>query len=76
MPGSTGVCSRRHRRTARSSVTETEPSPDPNLATMSTRATTSDYRGKWHLNKKGEAGAFDATPEDLWAHGFDGWVAP
>ena len=33
------------------------------------------YRGKWHLSK-GEAGAFDATPEDLRAYGFDGWVAP
>lgn len=48
----------------------------PNLATM-LRAGGYEvqYRGKWHLSK-GPAGGFDATPEDLAAYGFDGWVAP
>ena len=59
------------------SATETELSREiPNLATMLRDAGYDvHYRGKWHLSK-GEAGAFDATPEDLRAYGFDGWVAP
>lgn len=59
------------------SCTETELSRDiPNLASM-LRAAGYDvqYRGKWHLSK-GPTGGFDATPEDLAAYGFDGWVAP
>lgn len=60
------------------SCTETELSREiPNLATMM-RAAGYDvhYRGKWHLSKAPDGGAFDATPEDLAAYGFDGWVAP
>jgi choline-sulfatase len=59
------------------SHTETELGRDiPNLASM-LRAAGYDvqYRGKWHLSK-GLAGGFDATPDDLAAYGFDGWVAP
>ena len=59
------------------SPTETELSRDlPNLATMLRGAGYDvQYRGKWHLSK-GEAGAFDATADDLRAYGFDGWVPP
>ena len=59
------------------SGTETELSRDiPNLATMLRGGGYEvQYRGKWHLSK-GPAGGFDATPEDLAAYGFDGWVAP
>ena len=59
------------------SATETElPRDLPNLATMLRGAGYDvQYRGKWHLSK-GEAGAFDATADDLRAYGFDGWVPP
>ncbi len=60
------------------SCTESElPRDIPNLATMM-RAAGYDvqYRGKWHLSKAADGGAFDSTPEDLAAYGFDGWVAP
>jgi arylsulfatase A-like enzyme len=48
----------------------------PNLASMF-RAAGYDvqYRGKWHLSR-GPTGGYDATPQDLAAYGFDGWVAP
>jgi choline-sulfatase len=59
------------------SSSETELSREiPNLASMLRGAGYEvQYRGKWHLSK-GPTGGFDATPEDLAAYGFDGWVAP
>jgi arylsulfatase A-like enzyme len=59
------------------SCTETELGRDlPNLASMLRAAGYEvQYRGKWHLSK-GPSGGYDATPEDLAAYGFDGWVAP
>lgn len=59
------------------SCTETELGRDiPNLATMLRAGGYEVHlRGKWHLSK-GPGGAFDASPEDLAAFGFDGWVRP
>ena len=61
----------------RFSRTETELSRNiPNLASMLGAGRYEvQYRGKWHLSK-GPSGGYDATPEDLAAYGFDGWVAP
>jgi arylsulfatase A-like enzyme len=59
------------------SGTETELSREiPNLASMLRAAGYEvQYRGKWHLSK-GPTGGYDATPDDLAAYGFEGWVAP
>jgi arylsulfatase A-like enzyme len=59
------------------SRTETELSRNiPNLASMlGAGGYEVQYRGKWHLSK-GPTGGYDATPEDLAAYGFEGWVAP